>query len=132
MSARFLFNVSAAIEVLLGIALLIVPAYVVGLLLGDGLNQAGTSVARVLGIGLLSLGISAWETAHQETHQAPRAGICTYNLGVAALLSVLGTLGESDGILLWPAVGLHGVIGATMLSVMLAPSRKGSDRRSEE
>ena len=69
---------------------------------------------------MASLGISAWETARQETHHAPRVGICTYNLGVAVLLSVLGTLGKSDGILLWPAVGLHGLIGATMLWVLMS------------
>ncbi len=132
MSSRLLFNASAITEVLVGVALLAAPADVIGLLLGDGLSQTGVGVARVLGIGLFSLGIAAWETGRQEDPYASRAGICTYNLGVAALLSVLGTLGESDGILLWPAVGLHGVIGATMLSVMLAPSREGSDRRSEE
>ncbi len=118
MTAKLLFNVSAIVEVLAGIAFLFAPVYAIGLLLGDGLSLTGAAVSRVLGIGLLSLGIAAWETARQEIHHAPRVGICSYNLGVAVLLSVLGTLGNSDGILLWPAVGLHGLIGATMLWVM--------------
>ena len=125
MTARLLFNVSAIGELVAGIALLVAPVYVIGLLLGDGLSQTGVGVARVLGIGLFSLGIAAWETGRQETHHAPRVGICTYNLGVAALLSILGTLGQSNGLLLWPAVGLHGLIGATTFWVIVAQSRKG-------
>ena len=36
MTARFLFNGAAAIEVLTGIALLFAPAFVISLLLADG------------------------------------------------------------------------------------------------
>jgi hypothetical protein len=127
MTTKLLFNASAIVEALVGIALLLAPAYVIGLLLGDGLSLTGAAVARVLGIGLFSLGISAWETARQKTHHAPRFGICIYNVGVAALLSILGTLGGMNGILLWPAAVLHALIGAIMLWVILAPSRKSSD-----
>ena len=127
MTTKLLFNVSAIAEALVGIALLFAPAYVIGLLLGDGLSLTGAAVARVLGIGLFSLGISAWETARQKTHHAPRVGICIYNAGIAALLSILGTLGGMNGILLWPAAVLHALIGAIMLWVILAPSRKSSD-----
>ena len=127
MTAKLLFNVSAIVEVLAGIAFFFAPAYVIGLLLGDGLSLTGAAVSRVLGIGLFSLGISAWETEPQKTYHAPRVGICIYNVGVATLLSILGTLGGMNGILLWPAAGLHGLIGAAMLWVILAPSRKSSD-----
>jgi hypothetical protein len=127
MTTKLLFNVSAIVEALVGIALLFAPAFAIGLLLGDGLSLTGAAVSRVLGIGLISLGISAWETARQKTHHAPRVGICTYNAGVAALLSILGTLGGMNGILLWPAAVLHALIGAMMLWVILAPSRKSSD-----
>ena len=120
---RLLFNVSAIAEALTGIALLLAPAFVIELLLGDGLGQTGSAVARVLGIGLLSLGVSALETARRPTHHASRVGICTYNLGAAALLSMLGTIGNMKGLLLWPAVGLHGMTGAAMLWAMLGPSK---------
>lgn len=127
MTTRILFNASAIGEILAGIALLVAPAFVIGLLLGDGLSQTGAGASRVLGIGLFSLGIAAWETGRQEPPHAPRVGICSYNLGVAALLAILGTLGQSDGVLLWPAVGLHGLIGATMFWVMVARSRKRAE-----
>ena len=124
MTTRLLFNVSAILEVLLGIALLFAPVYVIGLLVGDGLSLTGAGVARVLGITLISLGISAWETARQEPRQATRVGICVYNVGAATLLSILGTLGGMYGPLLWPAVGLHGLIGIKMLWVILTPHRE--------
>ncbi len=123
MNARLLFNVSAAAEALVGIALLIAPADVIRLLLGGGTSRTGSSVGRLLGIGLISLGVSVFEMARQEPHHTTRAGICTYNLGAGVLLSILGALGASHGILLWPAAALHGLIGATMLWVMLAPTK---------
>ncbi len=126
MNTRLLFNASAIAEMLIGIVLVLAPAYVIGLLLGDGLGPTGAGVSRVLGIGLLALGIAAWETARQETQRAPRIGICTYNLGAATLLSILGTLGNMNGALLWPTVALHGVTGVAMLWVILTPSRKPS------
>ena len=117
---------SAVIELLTGIALLFAPVFVIGLLLGDGLSQSGVAVTRVLGIGLLSVGISAWEAAEQNVHIAPRTGICTYNIGVATLLSILGLAGGATGILLWPVAILHGLIGATMLWAILPRLRIGS------
>ena len=126
MTTKLLFNVSASVEVMAGIALLFAPAFVVGLLLGDGLSPTGAAVTRVGGIGLISLGISAWQPAQQKTHHAPRVGICSYNVGVAALLSILGTLGGMNGILLWPAAVLHALMGAAMLWMILALPRKVS------
>jgi len=126
MTIRLLFNVPAVLEALTGIAMLFAPAFVIGLLLGNGLSQSGTAVARVLGIGLLSLGVSAWENAPQQVKPATRIGICIYNIGAAVSLGMCGTIGEMSGVMLWPAVGLHGLIGATMLWVILGPSRKSS------
>ena len=120
MNTRFLFNASAITEALVGIAFLFAPELAIGLLLGDGLSLTGVAVSRVLGIGLFSLGISAWETARQKTHHAPRVGICIYNVGVATLLSILGTLGGMNGMLLWPAAVLHALIGAVMLWIVLS------------
>lgn len=65
MTAKLLFNISAVIEVWVGIVLLIAPAHVIGLLLGDPPDPIGKATARILGIGLLSLGISAWETTRR-------------------------------------------------------------------
>ena len=123
MNIRLLFRVSAIIEILTGIALLVVPLFVIGLLLGDGLGPTGVAVARVLGIGLLSVGIAGWESPGQDTRLAPRAGLCSYNVGAAMLFVILGTTGGMTGLLLWPAAVLHALIGALMLWVIITRSK---------
>ena len=123
MNTRLLFKASAIAEVLTGLALLVAPVLVIGLLLGDGLGPTGVAVARVLGIGLLSVGVAGWESQGQDIRLAPRAGLCTYNVGAAIVLAILGTFGGMNGILLWPAAVLHASIGAMMLWVILAPSQ---------
>ena len=118
MNARLLFKASAIIEVLTGLAFLVAPTLIIGLLLGDGLGATGVAVARVLGIGLLSVGVAAWESPQQHSRLAPRAGLCIYNIGIAVLLAILGTTGGMHAPLLWPVAGLHGMIGAVMLWVI--------------
>ena len=124
MNTRFLFNASAIAEILTGLALLVVPLFVIGLLLGDGLAPTGVAVARVLGIALLSVGVAGWESQGQDIRLAPRAGLCAYNVGAAIVFVILGTSGGMNGILLWPAAILHALIGAMMLWVILTPSQK--------
>ena len=123
MNERLLFKASAIVEVLTGLALLVTPLFVIGLLLGDGLGPIGIAVTRVLGVGLLSVGVAGWEPPGQNIRLAPRAGLCIYNIGAAIVFVILGTTGGMDGILLWPAAVLHALIGAMMLWVILAPSR---------
>ncbi len=126
MKTRLLFKASAIVEVGTGLALLVAPTLVVGLLVGDGVSPIGVAVARVLGIGLLSLGVAGWESPGQDTRLAPRAGLCLYNVGAAIMFVILGTYGGMNGMLLWPAAVLHTVIGALMLWVILVPSQKAT------
>ncbi len=123
MNTGLLFRASAIAEVLTGLALLVAPLFVIGLLLGEGLGPTGVAVARVLGIGLLSVGVAGWESPGQDFRLAPRAGLCIYNVGAATVFVILGTTGGMNGILLWPAAVLHALIGAMMLWVILAPSQ---------
>ncbi len=126
MKTGLLFKASAILEVVTGVALLVAPTLVVGLLVGDGVNPIGVAVARVLGIALLSLGVAGWESPGQDTRLAPRAGLCLYNVGAAIMFVILGTYGGMNGMLLWPAAVLHAGIGALMLWVILAPSQKAT------
>lgn len=126
MSARLLFNASAIVEVTTGLSLLLAPLFVIGLLLGDGLASTGVAVARVLGIGLLSVGVAAWESPGQDTRLAPRAGLCIYNLGAALLFVIVGTTGDMGGVILWPVAALHALLGAMMLRAMLTPPRNAT------
>jgi hypothetical protein len=119
MNTRLLFNVSAAIEILTGVTMLIVPALVIELLLGEGLGPTGVAVTRILGVGLLSLGIAGWNSQEQGTVLGPQTGLLVYNIGATALFVFLGTIGAMGGLFLWPAAGLHLVISVLMLGAII-------------
>ena len=120
MNKTLLFNVSAIIEVLIGFALLVAPLLVIQLLFGQEISATGVSVARILGVALVSIGVAGWEPKEHDVRLAPRAGLCIYNVGAAIVLAIFGLQSISSGILLWPTVFLHGLIGAMMLRVLIS------------
>jgi hypothetical protein len=97
---------AAVSEVATGAALLIVPSLVGRLLLGDELIGVAISVARVLGIALISLGVACWPGP-------ARLGMLIYSAAVTLYLAFLG-FGGLSGILLWPAVVLHAILTALL------------------
>jgi hypothetical protein len=92
-------------EAATGAALLIVPSLVGRLLLGEELAGVAIPVARVTGIALIALGVACWPGP-------PRIGMLTYSAAVTLYLAYVGVAGGFTGILLWPAVVLHGVLTA--------------------
>lgn len=102
-------KLSAAIEAATGVALIAVPGFVAQVLLGAGLSDSGIAVARVAGIGLLSLGLACWPSADAATRSAIRA-LFTYNLLAALYLGYLRIGGSFVSYLLWPACAVHGVL----------------------
>jgi len=126
MNVKVLFRVSAMTEMSTGLALLVAPVFVVGLLLGNGVGPIGIAVARLLGVGLISVGVAGWESSDPCPHLAQRAGLCTYNVGSAGLLALLGVFDGADGFLLWPAVGLHALLATMMLWSFVASPRDGT------
>jgi hypothetical protein len=102
-------TVAAVVEVVTGIALLIVPSLVGRLLFGEELTGIVIPVARVLGIALLALGMGCWPGSTAS------CGMLTYSALVTLYLLYLAIRGEWVGPLLWPVVALHGI-----LTVLLA------------
>jgi hypothetical protein len=103
----------AIFEAATGMALILVPSLVAELLLGAALAGVAVAVARVAGIGLLSLGLACWPRK-EPTHSVLFA-ILTYNLLVTLLFLYVGIRGETVGVLLWPATVVHAA-----LTVLLA------------
>ncbi len=60
MNSRLIFRISAIVEIGTGVALLVAPLLTIDLLFGGELGPVGIAVARVLGVGLLSVGVAAW------------------------------------------------------------------------
>ena len=106
--------VTAFLEAATGLALLVLPAFVVKLLLGAEISGAAIPLSRVAGIALLALGIACW-LAGGDTKSRATQGLVTamllYNFGVAAILGITGMQSQPIGIALWPAVILHVAMG---------------------
>mgnify|MGYP000560220595 CR=1 FL=1 len=91
-----------------GLALLIVPALVGRLLLGEELTGSAIPVARVAGLALIALGVACWPGP-------ARAGMLLYSAAVMLYLACIGFAGGLTGILLWPAVILHAILTVLLI-----------------
>jgi hypothetical protein len=101
-------------EAATGLALLVVPALVGRLLLGEEFTGVTIPVARVAGIALIALGIACWPGL-------PLVGMLTYSAPIALYLAYLGLAGGLTGVLLWPAVILHLVLTAFLIRGLTRP-----------
>ena len=106
-----LLVVTALIEVVAGVALMVAPSAVASVLLGMPLDTAGgLVVARVGGGALLALGSACWRARDGGQDRAARAvvgAMLLYNAVTAAVLVHAGLAFKLSGIGLWPAVVLH-------------------------
>ena len=104
---KWVLNFAAVGEAGTGLALMIVPALVGRLLLGEELTGITIPVARVAGIALIALGVACWPGP-------PRVGMLIYSAAVTLYLAYVGLAGGLTGILLWPAVVLHVILTALL------------------
>ena len=109
---------SAIVEAATGLALILVPAFVGGLLLGGEITGLGLVVTRCFGVALLALSLAVWPRG-AATVQATQ-GMLLYNAGIAIYFAWLGAAGHLGGPLLWPAATIHGVVAA-LLARPLSP-----------
>jgi hypothetical protein len=105
-------RVSAIIEVATGCALLTVPSDIIQALIGSSSDQAGWIVGRVLGGALLALGVAAMFPPGQSPERGVALGFAIYN---ASTTVILGVAGVADGWLLWPVVGIHGILTVALI-----------------
>jgi hypothetical protein len=105
-------------EILTGLALLIVPALVGQLLLGETLAGIAIPVAQVAGIALIALGVACWPGT-------PLIGMLTYSTAVTVYLAYFGFTSATNGVLLWPAVIFH-----LILTVLLARALSATTSRN--
>jgi hypothetical protein len=110
---RTVLTLAAVGEAATGLALLIAPALVGQLLLGEELTGIAIPVARVAGIALVALAIACWPGP-------PLVGMLIYGTAVSLYLAYLGLAGGLAGVLLWPAVALHVVLAILLARAWLA------------
>jgi hypothetical protein len=122
-----LLALAAAIEAGTGVALMVDPPLVTQLLLGAEVSGAAIAVARVAGVGLLSLGLACWPGIDAGDAARPRRALLTFNVLITLYLLFLGIRGEWVGRLLWPAVVLHAVL-TVLLARAWFQARKAAGR----
>lgn len=96
-------------ETLTGLALLIVPAIVGKLLLGEELIGISIPIARGFGISLIALGVACWPKC------SAIIGILMYSFLVTIYLTSVAIQGEFVGKFLWPAIVLHILLTVLLL-----------------
>jgi hypothetical protein len=111
--ATFLL-VTAVVEIVVGLVLLIVPSGPVSLLLGiDEPVAAALLLARWIGAALLAIGVASGMARHDRAGPARRGvlfAVLLYDIA-AALLFIYGAIGlQLAGPVLWPAALLHTVL----------------------
>jgi hypothetical protein len=108
-----LLVITALIEGVTGLVLIVSPALPVSLLIGAPLDGPGEVAARVAGAALLSLGAACWMAREDGRSVAARglvAAMFIYNAAAVAVLVYAGLALRLAGIGLWPAVILHAAL----------------------
>ncbi len=113
---KTLLIAKAAVEGLAGLLVMLFPAQAVSLLVGTPPEgPVGNALARIAAAALLALGIACWLA--REDSKSPTAaglilGLILYDATLLVSLLYVDLVVRSAGLLLWPAVSLHLVLGA--------------------
>lgn len=115
MSLRLLLLLAGGLEILAGLAALIIPAMMVSLLFGVSMDPIASVLARLFGAGVFALGLAclkARDDVGSPAGVAMSIGITAYNVLAAVVLIWAAEELGLGGILLWGAGIGHATLGA--------------------
>lgn len=112
--------VSAAIELITGVVIIVAPSVVGNLLLGTGFPGIARGVARLAGIALITLAIACWPRQRSGPGNANAVpALLAYNLLAAIYFCYWRAAYHSQGPLLWVAVAIHAAFTVLFLRAAL-------------
>jgi hypothetical protein len=114
---RLLILVSAVLETGTGLALLLLPRFVVRILLGAEPLGVGVAASRLCGLALISFGLACWperEAAPGHLDRRAVRALLVYNASATTYLAYLMAVDGYRGLLLVPAIALHAVLAAVL------------------
>jgi len=127
MMNKVLLAVAATLEAVTGLSLVIAPR-IVRFLLGTDISGAALVIARMGGLGLLSLGVACWPRI-EGTIPRLRA-MLIYNLLATAYLGYLRFSSQSVGKLLLPALAAHAMLAILFVGVWLKHQSSRASKQS--
>jgi hypothetical protein len=134
MRAQQLLIVTALVETATGSMLLVSPPLVAAFLLGASLDApAALVVARIAGVGLLSLGCACWLARNDGPNRAVPglvAAMLLYNSVAVAVLANAGAGARLVGVLTWPAVALHAALAVWCIACLRSGRRVWTRRHN--
>ena len=116
---KLLLSITAIVEAVAGLTLLLIPTVAASALLGVPLNTPdGLVTARVAGAALIALAVACWQARNGE-RGSPATGVVQamlfYNF-VAAMVLVYACIRlDLRSAMLWPAIVLHLALGVGCL-----------------
>lgn len=134
-NTKSLLVVTAVVELVAGIVLLITPSLASKLLLGAGLGSPeSVLVGKIGGAALLAIGLSCWLSRnHDRDGQAIGlvAGLLVYNAAIVVLLLYAGVVDKMHGVGIWPTIGLHSALSIWCVARLRRGSQASSGSRSD-
>ena len=127
-ATRVVMRLGVAIELVIGLTLLVIPGVVIRTLIGADGGTTSTIVGRVLGGALVALGIAGASGRIRTPERPIVLAYVVYNVSAATILAAASVAGTASGILLWPVVAVHALLALVLLGGLLlkAPSRTAS------
>jgi hypothetical protein len=127
---KLLLSITAIVEGVAGLTLLLIPTVAASMLLGVPLDTPGGLVtARIAGAALIALAVACWQARNGE-RSSPSTGVVEamllYNFAATVVLVYAGTRLELRSRLLWPAIVLHLGLGAWCLLTLWVTRRKSN------
>ena len=127
---KLLLSITAILEAVAGLSLLVIPTVTASLLLGVPLDTSGGLVTgRLAGAALMALGVACWQARNGE-RGSPSTGVVEamlfYNFAATVVLAYAGTRLELRSRLLWPAIVLHLGLGVWCLLNLWVTRRKSN------
>jgi hypothetical protein len=128
MNRAYFFIVTACLEVVAGLLLLVIPTVPLALLLGvDQAPPEMTCLARITGAALLALGVACWPGRADKHSPLPSGlitGVLIYDVAAAGILAYTGLYLRLASIALWPAVRAPSALAVWCVGCLLVKPRE--------
>ena len=128
MNLKALLTVTAIVELGSGIALVVAPSLSTRLLVSAPLESAQLAViGRFAGAALMAIGVIGWlesRVEHTDARVGLLLGLLTYNVAAPAILVQATVAAGVNGLVLWPAVILHLLLGLWCIACLRTSSTR--------